>query len=327
MEVGLVNELGGPQRVRKTMEVLDRYAGTQCGFRRAHARGIGLRGRFTATPQAAALTSAEHFQGQAIDTIVRFSNGSANPYQVDRTTPKRGSVLGLAVRFELPSGGHASWASLSVTAFPARTPDDFIGLTAAQRRDLDLGLPNPLRLVPFLLTHPQCIRGAKEIFVLPATRSFATARYNGLHAYVLVDGEGRRRAFRYRWIPVAGEQGITDAEHRLLPPQYLISEIRQRIESEPVAWELVFQMAGADDPTDDITKRWPEDRPQVVAGRLELDGLHEDQDAVEGLVFDPTKVPPGIELSDDPILHFRSESYMESHRLRSGEAKPRIRPE
>lgn len=200
-------------------------------------------------------------------------------------------------------------------------------MTSATRRDIDTGLPNPLRLVPFLVMHPQCICGAKEIIALPATKSFATARFNGLHAYFLVDGEGVRRAFRYRWIPVAGEVGITDAEHRALPPQYLVSEIRQRVEGEPVAWDLVFEMAERDDPTDDMTKHWPEDRPLITAGRLVIDRLHEDQEILDDLIFDPTKVPPAIALSDDPVLHFRSESYTESHRRRSGETKPRIRPE
>lgn len=45
------------------------------------------------------------------------------------------------------------------------------------------------------------------------------------------------------------------------------------------------------------------------------------------LVFDPTVVPPGIELSDDPVLHFRSESYAESHRRRSSETKPAVKAE
>lgn len=322
-----MDDLGGPERVQRTMSVLETYAGTVPGFRRAHARGVGLRGQFTATAAAAALTTAEHLQGEPIDTIVRLSNGSGNPYQPDRASVKRGSVLGLAVRFELPSGGFAAWASLSIKSFPARTPDDFIGMTSAQRRNRDSGLPNLLRLVPFLATHPQCIRGAKEIVVMGARQSFATTQFNGLHAYYLVDDEGRRRAFRYRWFPVAGVAGITEADDRILPPQYLISEIKQRVASEPVQWELVLQMADPDDPLDDMTKPWPEDRPQVVAGRLVIDRLHEDQQAVDDLVFDPTNVPPGIELSDDPVLHFRSESYAESHRRRSAEMKPRIRPE
>ena len=44
-------------------------------------------------------------------------------------------------------------------------------------------------------------------------------------------------------------------------------------------------------------------------------------------MFDPTLVPPGIELSDDPVLHFRSESYIESQKRRLSETKPVIKPE
>lgn len=99
-----MNELGGPKRVEQAMSVLDRFQGTQPGFRRAHARGVGFRGRFTASPDAAALTSAEHFQGNEVDAIVRLSNGSANPYAVDRSSPKRGGVLGLGVRFRAVLG-------------------------------------------------------------------------------------------------------------------------------------------------------------------------------------------------------------------------------
>ncbi len=322
-----MNDLGGAERVRRAMEGLEKHAHAVPGFRRAHARGVGLRGHFSATPEAAALTTAEHMQGDRVETLVRLSNGSANPYQSDRSSAKRGAVLGLAVRFELPSGGTASWASLSVKAFPARTPDDFIALTSATRRDRDAGYPNPLRLVPFLVKRPHCIRGIKEVNSQPSAQSFATARYNGMHAYVLVDSEGRPRPFRYRWIPLAGEVPVSAEEDRVLPPQYLVSEIKRRVAREPAEWDLVFQLAEPDDPTDDVTKHWPEDRPQVVAGRLVLDRVHEDQDALDEVVFDPTKVPPGIELSDDPILHFRSEAYGESFRRRSGESKPEIRAE
>ena len=44
-------------------------------------------------------------------------------------------------------------------------------------------------------------------------------------------------------------------------------------------------------------------------------------------MFDPTKVPAGIELSNDPVLHFRSESYIESQKRRLAETKPAIKPE
>jgi catalase len=37
-------------------------------------------------------------------------------------------------------------------------------------------------------------------------------------------------------------------------------------------------------------------------------------------------MPPGIEPSDDPVLHLRSEVYWESHRRRCSETRPTIRP-
>ena len=37
-------------------------------------------------------------------------------------------------------------------------------------------------------------------------------------------------------------------------------------------------------------------------------------------------MPPGIEVSNDPVLHFRSESYVESQKRRLSETKPAIKP-
>jgi catalase len=291
------------------------------GFRRAHGRGIGTRGHFTASAQAAALTTAEHMQGDEIAVTVRLSNGDGKPYAKDRN-----AVLGLAVRFALPSGDTAEWAGLNITAFPARVPDDFAGLAGAQKKNKK-GKPNPLRLGAFIATHHHCLPGLLAILKAPTTQSFARVTFNGLHAYFLVDTDGRRRAVRYRWVALAEPAGLTDDENRFLPPQYLISELRQRIALDPIAWDLVFHLAEPGDPTDDMTKHWPDDRPQITAGRLVLDRIHEDQGLVERSMFDPTKQPPGIELSDDPVLHFRSESYIESQKRRLAESKPAITPE
>ncbi|MCW7946480.1 catalase [Streptomyces hygroscopicus] len=313
-------------QVDRAMRAMEDHTGTVPGHRRAHPRGIGFRGTFTATPEAAALTTAEHFQGTPVDTVVRLSNATGSPYAPDRASGSRGAVLGLAVRFALPSGSHATWGAPNISAFPAGTAEEFIGITTAQRRGR-LALPNPGRLLKYVAGHRHAVPGLKAIAGLPATESFATTPFHGLHAYFLVDAEGRRRAFRYRWVPEAGEAAIRPEHDRLLPPQYLISEIKQRVEQAPAAWRLVFQMAAPEDPTDDVTRQWPDDRETVTAGRLVVDRLHEDQEHVEGLVFDPTNVPPGIEPSNDPVLHFRSQVYAESHRRRSQEDKPRIKPE
>ena len=80
---------------------------------------------------------------------MRLSNGDGNPYAKDRN-----AVLGLAVRFALPSGDTSEWAALNITDFPARKPDDFAGLAGAQKKNKK-GKPNPLRLGFFVLDAPR----------------------------------------------------------------------------------------------------------------------------------------------------------------------------
>ena len=49
------------------------------------------------------------------------------------------------------------------------------------------------------------------------------------------------------------------------------------------------------------------------AGDLVVTAQVEDPETAGNVeVFDPTRVVAGIELSDDPILHFRAEAYSES---------------
>ena len=321
-------ELGGPLRVKNVIGAMERCMRHVPGFRRGHARGIALRGTFTPAdePSLATLTTAEHLQGDPVDCVVRLSNGGASPYLADRQSAKIGNPLGMAVRFELPSGATCSWTALSLLAFVPRVPDDFLAMTEATRPALPGGTPNPLRVAAFVARRPHTFAGIKAGATLRATKSFATTRFNGLHAYWLVGPDGARQAFRFRWMPLAGVVPFDPADDAILPPQYLVDEIRRRVADAPVAWDLVLQLADPGDETDDLTSVWPEDRRLLRAGRLVVDRLHEDQDAVDRSVFDPLDVPPGIEPSDDPVLHFRSEVYAESHRRRTSERRPAIKP-
>jgi catalase len=313
--------------VKQVLGAMEKYMNNVSGYKRGHARGVAFHGTFTPTPEVAELTTAEHLQGEPIACVVRLSNGGSSPYLPDRVGAKRGNTLGMGVRFELPSGDYSMWTALNAPAFPPRTPDDFTAMVSAQRAELPGGLPNPLRLAAFLAARPHAFAGIKAAATLAPPQSFATARFNGFHAYYLVRADGRREAFRFRWIPLAGIAAMDPADNVDLPPQYLVSEMKQRVEREPVAWRLEFQLADPDDPTDDLTHLWPESRRLIDAGRLAVDRPHEDPDLVDTWVFDPTRMPPGIELSDDPVLHFRSEAYAESHRRRTRETRPAIKPE
>jgi catalase len=318
--------LGSPELVDDVLDVIDAYLRAVPSFRRTHARGASFRGRFTATPEAAALSTAEHLQGDTVDTIVRLSNGSPCPYDPDHSSPKSGSPIGIGVRFELPSGGHAALAALSVPAFPPRDPQDFLALCKVQKPTVG-DKPNPLALIGFALRRRHAIPGLRAVATHPPRASFATTSFNGLSAFFAVDSDGVRRAFRYRLVPRAGLATLDRDAHRKLPPQFLLSEMKTRLQDAPVEWDFVFQMAERGDPTDDMTKHWPETRRQVTVGRLVVDPVYEDQGAADRLVYDPTNLPPGIEPSADPILHFRSHAYTGSFKRRTSEDKPKIVPE
>jgi catalase len=320
-------DLGGPERVMKVLGAMEHHMNGVPGYRRGHARGLGFHGTFTPTPEAAELTTAEHLQGERIECVVRLSNGGSSPYLADRVHAKLGNPLGFSVCFELASGGDSTWSALNLAAFMPRAADDFHEMVVAQRSKHPGGQPNPLRMLAFAARNPHAFRGLKAAGTLLPPKSYATERFNGMHAYWLIDPDGRRQAFRFHWLPVLGIQRFDPADEARLPPQYVLSELRERVAQGPVAWRLIFQLAADGDEVDDITKVWPDHRPTVDAGELVVDRLHDDQALVDDIVWDPTRMPHGIEPSNDPMLHFRSEAYWESHRRRVAETKPSIVPE
>jgi catalase len=312
--------MGDPSLAVTVVEAIEKHTGAKRGYRRAHARGLVCSGVFRATAEARSLTRAEHFQGADVPCLVRLSNAAANPFAADRESDRAGKVMGLAVRFQLASGGASTWAAASLPSFVARTPEQFIRLTRAQDPSF-FGRPNPIKIVAYLLSCPSAFPAIKAITGMRPTPSFANMGFNGIHTYFAVDAGGGRRPFRYRWIPRAGAASLTAAEASRLPPLYLLDELRARLARGAIEWDLSFQFPAAGDPLDDATRAWPETRPTSRVGTLTVTKVEGDQAATEGLVFDPTNVAPGIELSNDPLLRFRADAYSESYRRRAQEKR------
>ena len=89
---------GGPERVARTLGNMEANIGYAPGYRRAHGRGVAFRGHFTASPDVAALTIAEHMQGDEIAVTVRLSNGDGNPYaKRPQRRPRHGRSLRAAL--------------------------------------------------------------------------------------------------------------------------------------------------------------------------------------------------------------------------------------
>jgi catalase len=305
-----------PDRLaEQVVDSINDVSGVHPGHRAAHARGVLAAGRFVATPEAARLTRAAHMQGDPVRATVRFSNGGGDPRIPDHATEGRG----MAVKLYLPDDARTDMVALSLPVFFARTPEDFLEFTQARKPDPDTGEPDTERLGAWFAAHPEAGPAIQAAVTAPAPASYAACVYNGIHAFRWVNEGGEGRLVRFRWEPEGGVETLDAEEAHARGNAYLQEELAARVAAGGAAFRLVVTLAGPGDPVDDPTAAWPEGREQVVVGRLELTGPEEERErAGDVLVFDPTRVVDGIELSDDPILSFRRRAYAVSVERRSG---------
>jgi catalase len=290
------------------VDAINAISGAHAGHRAAHSKGTLLTGTFTPAPEAARLTRAAHMQSEPSRVTVRFSNGGGDPSIPDYAREGRG----MAVKFYLADGQKTDIVALTLPSFFVRTPEDFIAFTKARME--------PEKLMPdFLGAHPEALPAIQAALGAAPPESYATCAYNAIHAFRWIDAGGGSRFVRYRFEPEAGERTLSGEDARARGRDYLQEEILARGES---AFRLLVAIAGEDDPVDDPTAAWPEHRERVDVGRLVLTGPETGRER-DGdiLVFDPTRMIDGIELSDDPILRFRPRAYSVSvARRTAGEA-------
>jgi catalase len=171
----------------------------------------------------------------------------------------------------------------------------------------------------FLGEHPEAMTAAMAVVSALPPESYLRCVYNALHAFRFVDAEGGSRFVRYRFEPDGGEATLTAEEAEARGADYLQADLVARLANEAAAFTLTAHIADAEDPIDDPTAVWPDDRRRVTLGRLEVTGLAFDREQDgDVLVFDPTRVTDGIELSADPILAFRTKAYGVSISRRTG---------
>jgi catalase len=295
-----------PSLAERLVTALNGRFGEHPGFRAQHAKGMCTKGTFTASPGARELTRAFHMQGQPVPVTVRFSNGSGAPTRPDYANDGRG----IAVKFHLPDGSVTDMVGLTLGQFFVRTPEDFIEFLGATTPDPATGQPDLGRVDAFLQRHPETRAALEAEFSQPIPASYCTCGFNGLHSFVVTNEAGDSRFIRYRWEPEAGIQTIERDVARAAGRDYLQDELKQRLAAGTAAFTLTFYLADEGDPLTDPTVAWPAERRAVEMGRLVLEEVLTDQEGgCEARIFDPTVVTDGIECSDDPILHARSQAY------------------
>ena len=293
------------------VDAMNKLFGVHPGFRANHAKGIVAEGTFKASPQAAALSKAALFDGSPIPVTVRFSDATGVPTIADGA--KNASPHGLAIKFHVPSVGDTDMVMNSLKFFPVGTGVDF--------RDLLLAIaasppdaPKPTALEKFVAAHPT-VPKAQATVATPA--SFAEENYFGVDAFIFVDKSGHRQAVRYIAEPEKLVH-LSPEEAAKKSPDFLITELGQRLATKPVTFQLKAQLAGPSDQTKDASQPWPATNKLVDLGTLTIDKLvPNNEEAQKALLFLPNQLIDGIEASDDPFIDLRSSAYAVSFSRRS----------
>lgn len=305
-----------PLSATRVVNAFESVTGPHPGFRRNHAKGICVTGRFESNGAGAALSRAHVFAPGVVPVVGRFSVPGTNPSVADGESRLRS----FALRFAVPDGEEWRSAMNSAPIFSVRTPDEFVAELAAHRVDKATGKPDPARIAAFEQQHPEARAFREWTRAHPASSGFDNATYYSVSAFRFVKADGTSQYVRWSMVPEAAYQPV-DAKQRR-DPDFLAHRLVKTLGLGPLRWHLVLAVAQPGDAINDATRVWPQtpDRERIDAGTLVIDRAAAQIDGpCRNIDFDPLILPVGIEPSADPLLAARSATYMESFYRRMSE--------
>ncbi|UPJ66982.1 catalase family peroxidase [Bradyrhizobium sp. 191] len=293
-------------------------SGPPLGHRRNHAKGICFTGMFEANGNGVELSRAKVFVQGRYPALGRFNLGTADPNAVDATV----RVRGLGLQISAADGEEWRMAMINPPFFAVSTPDAFHDLLVAA------GKKDPEAMKTFISANPEFAAFAAWAKAAPWTGSYAEDSYNSLNSFVFTNAKGDEHAVRWSLVPTAAPTSIAQAELEKRGPNFLEQEITNRVRSAPQRWTMVTTVADPGDPTADPSKAWPENRRKVQVGTLVVQRIEPERDGpCRDINFDPTVLPQGVRVSDDPFPAARSSVYRKSYDLRAAEASDYPRTE
>ena len=287
--------------------------GRHDGFRRNHAKGLSATGTFASNGAGEAICRAEVFRPGSVPLIGRFSLGGGLPDQPD----KPDTVRGLGLLFQTRGGQQWRTAMINLPVFTDSTPQGFYERLLASKPQPDTGKPDPQKMAAFLDRHPETVAAMKLIKQSPPSAGFADSTFYGLNAFWFTNGAGTTVPVRWSAVP-QDASGPSSAVGK----DYLFDDLVRAVAQRPLQWRLVLTIGEPGDQTNDATKPWPPSRRSIDAGTITISAAHtEEAGNARDINFDPTVLPDGMALSDDPIPGARSAVYARSFNRRAGEPK------
>jgi catalase len=290
--------------------------GVHSGFRRNHAKGVGVSGFFESNGKGVRLSKAVVFQPGQVPVLGRFSFGGGQPDAAD--TPA--AVRGLGLQFSLPDGELWRTAMINLPVFPFRTPQAFYEQMIASKPDPSTAKPDPANMQAFAARHPETEQALTVIKSQAVSSGFGDTTFHGLNAFRFINAAGD--SIPVRWILTPLQPFAPATPPAAQDKQYLFEGLIAQIHHQPLRWHLIVIVGQPADLTNDATVAWPAGREQVDVGTVTLDRVEsDDTSAARDINFDPLVLPAGMSPSDDPLLSARSAVYSQSFTRRAGETK------
>jgi len=314
----------GPVLLEDTtlIEKLARFDRERVPERVVHARGTGAHGVFRATADISDLTKASLFQsGKETPVFVRFSSvihpsGSPEGLRDPR---------GFATKFYTDQG---NWDLVgnNLPIFFIRDAMQFPDMVHSLKPSPITNKQDPNRFFDFFSATPEATNMLTHLFSnLGTPSSYRTMDGNGVHAFKLVNKDGKTVFAKFRWVSRQGVKNLTAKEAGAAQFNFMTDDLYREVgKGNFPVWDLMIQtmtpeqFAAVDYNPFDDTKEWL-DVPFRKIGEMTLNRMPANFfEFTEQSAFAPANMVPGIEASPDRMLQGRLFSYSDTQRYRVG---------
>ena len=297
-----------------------------------HARGYGAHGVFELKKSLKEFTSANILTevGKKTETFVRFSTVAGRAGSSDLAR----DVRGFATKF-YTSQGNWDLVGNNIPVFFIQDAIKFPDLVHAVKEEPDRAFPQAQSAHDNFWDFASLMPEAWHMIMWQMSdrtipRSFRTMEGFGVHSFRLINKEGKSTFVKFHWKPRQGLQSVLWNEAVKIngaDPDYHRRDLWEAIENGDFPeWDLgvqLFDQKTADELEFDhldATKLIAEEIiPIRLIGTLTLNRNVDNFFAeTEQVAFCTQNVPPGIDFSDDPLLHGRNFSYLDTQLKRLG---------
>jgi catalase len=297
-----------------------------------HARGSAAHGYFESYAPLTKFTRAAPFKeaGKRTPVFVRFSTVAGERGSADTAR----DVRGFAVKFYTEEG---NWDLVgnNIPVFFIQDSMKFPDLIHAVKPEPHNAIPQAASahdtfwdFVSLMPESTHMLMWVMSDRAIP--RSYRMMQGFGVHTFRLVNAQGQSTFCKFHWKPLLGTHSLVwDEAVKIMgaDPDFHRRDLWEAIESGNYPeWELglqTFSEADAEKFSFDVldaTKLIPEELvPVKPVGRMVLDRNPDNFFAeTEQVAFCTAHVVPGIDFSNDPLLHGRIHSYIDTQITRLG---------